>query len=108
MGSTIDNWEKIAQQKQQGIKAAIPPHWVIPDEKLPSQNQANVTDFLSQSGFFTDREIEIVSTDAIKTLTHLSNGSWKSEAVTLAYCKAAAAAHQLVRPLFHRKIEMMI
>lgn len=104
MGSTADNWQNIARQKQQDIKAAIPPKWVIPDEKLPSESQADVSDFLSQSGFFTSREIEIVSTDALRTLSYLSNGSWKSEDVTLAYCKAAAAAHQLVSLLFHTQI----
>jgi amidase len=104
MGSTTDNWQNIAKKKQQEIKAAIPPKWIIPDEKLPSESQADVSDFLSQSGFFTNREIEIVLTNALKTLSYLSNGSWKSEDVTLAYCKAAAAAHQLVRPLFNTQI----
>ncbi|KAJ5812227.1 hypothetical protein N7474_008528 [Penicillium riverlandense] len=99
MGSTADNWQNIAKKKQQEIKAAIPPKWVIPDEKLPSESQADVSDFLSQSGFFTNREIEIVSTDALKTLSYLSNGSWQSEDVTSAYCKAAAAAHQLTNCL---------
>lgn len=91
-----DNWQKIAQQKQQEIKKAIPSEWIIPAEIFPPDTQADVSTFLSRSGWFTQREIEIVSTDALMALSHLSGGSWKSEEVTRAYCKTAAAAHQLV------------
>lgn len=96
MGSTTENWQKIAQKKQQGIRNAIPSEWIIPADILPPETQADVSTFLAQSRWFTKREIEIVSTDALKTLSHLSGGSWKSEEVTRTYCKAAAAAHQLV------------
>lgn len=96
MGSTAENWQRIGQKKQQDITNAIPSEWIIPADILPPGTQADVSTFLAKSGWFTKREVEIVSTDALKTLSHLSGGSWKSEEVTRAYCKAAAAAHQLV------------
>lgn len=95
MGSTNENWEVIAEAKRKSLAAAIPAEWIIPTEILPPQIQADVSTFPSKSGWFTRRELEILSTDAVKILNHLSTGAWTSEEVTRVFCKAAAAGHQL-------------
>ncbi|GAD97024.1 acetamidase [Paecilomyces variotii No. 5] len=92
-------WETIAATKRQTLRDAIPAEWVIPAEILPSEQETDVTTFPRESGWFTDRELEITSTPAPELLSKLSTGSWTSEEVTKAFCKAAAAAHQLTNCL---------
>jgi amidase len=93
-------WETIAAQKRQALRASIPEEWLIPSDILPPDSQLDVTNFLKQSGWFTKRELEITSTPVPQLLVNIATGSWTSEEVTRAFCKAAAAAHQLVQILF--------
>jgi amidase len=92
------SWETIASQKRDALKASIPTEWVIPADILPPDTQADVTGFPKESGWFTERELEITSTPAPQILLNIATGSWSSEEVTRVFCKAAAAAHQLVYP----------
>lgn len=89
-------WESIAVTKRQALKASIPAEWVIPASIFPPNTQLDVTTFPQESGFFTKHELEITSTPALEIVSNLSSGSWTSEEVTKAFCKAAAAAQQLV------------
>ncbi|KAB8232666.1 hypothetical protein ETB97_012328 [Aspergillus alliaceus] len=95
----MESWKAIAKSKQEALKAAIPPEWVIPAHLLPPEHQADVTSFPRQSGWFTTRELEILSALAPRILAHIETGSWTSEEVTKVFCKAAAAAHQLTNCL---------
>ncbi|KAL1850107.1 hypothetical protein Plec18170_007205 [Paecilomyces lecythidis] len=72
-------WEIIAANKQQALRDAIPAEWVIPAGILPPEDQTDVTTFPRESGWFTDRELEITSTAAPELLSKLSTGSWTSE-----------------------------
>lgn len=90
------SWESIAATKRQTLKDSIPAEWVIPAAIFPPEDQLDVTTFPRESGFFTERELEITSISALTILSHLSSGSWTSEEVTKAFCKAAAVAQQLV------------
>lgn len=94
--ASSEPWESIAVVKRQSLQDAIPSEWVVPAEILPPEEQTDVTTFPRESGWFTDRELEIISTPAPELLTKLSTGAWTSEEVTKTFCKAAAAAHQLV------------
>ena len=89
-------WETIAAQKRHALRDSIPADWVIPSDILPPDNQLDVTTFPKQSGWFTKRELEITSTPATQILVNIATGLWTSEEVTRTFCKAAAAAHQLV------------
>lgn len=89
-------WETIAAKKRQALRASIPEEWVIPSDILPPDSQLDVTNFLKESGWFKKRELEITWTPAPQLLVNIATGSWTSEEVTRAFCKAAAAAHQLV------------
>ncbi|KAJ5167171.1 uncharacterized protein N7482_005952 [Penicillium canariense] len=92
-------WETIAAQKRKALIASIPTEWVIPSNFLPPESQLDVTGFPKQSGWFTDHELAIISTPAPELLVNIATGSWTSEEVTRAFCKAAAAAHQLTNCL---------
>ncbi|KAE8412438.1 amidase signature domain-containing protein [Aspergillus pseudocaelatus] len=95
----MNSWQAIAKSKQESLRAAIPSEWIIPAHLLPPEHQTDVTSFPRQSGWFTNRELEILSTSAPRILAHLETGSWTSEEVTKVFCKAAAAAHQLTNCL---------
>lgn len=90
------SWESIAATKRQALKDSIPSEWVIPADIFPPEDQLDVSNFPKESGFFTERELEIIATTAPIILSHLASGSWTSEEVTKTFCKAAAVAQQLV------------
>ncbi|KAI0406649.1 amidase [Xylaria palmicola] len=106
MGGT---WEAIAAKKRQDLLNSIPEEWRIPDHLLPPDSQADVTGFPEGSGWFTREELDITNSTALELLPRLASGELKSETVTRAFCKRAAAAHQLVNCLsetcFDRAIE---
>ncbi|KAL2813849.1 amidase signature domain-containing protein [Aspergillus granulosus] len=93
------SWEAVAEKKRQALQDSIPAPWIIPPDILPAADQADVTTFPRESGFFTDRELEITSMTAPDLLKKLASGEWTSEEVTTAFCKTAAVAHQLTNCL---------
>ena len=93
----VAKWEEIAQQKRAALRHTIPNEWVIPDNIKPPDSQLDVTGFPQESGWFTPKELEITSTSATGLLGKTTTGQWNAEEVTLAFCKKASAAQQLVR-----------
>ena len=93
---TVLSWQDVAARKRQEIVDSIPPEWIIPTKLLPSDSQKDVTTFPSQSGWFTTEELTITGSTASQILEKTTTGIWTAEAVTRAFCKRAAAAHQLV------------
>ncbi|KAJ5776812.1 amidase [Penicillium odoratum] len=91
-------WEDIVASKRASITAAIPAEWVLPT-LLPSAEQLDVSNFIAESGWFSDSQIEILKSTASELLPRLAQGSLSSKGVTKAFCKSAAAAHQLINPL---------
>ncbi|KAI1999000.1 hypothetical protein LOY97_006572, partial [Ophidiomyces ophidiicola] len=90
-------WERIAAAKQRKLAAAIPAEWRIPDDLLPTG--PNVLSFPQQSGWFTAHELAITNAGAGAILAQTRSGAWTAEEVTRAFCKRAAAAHQLTNCL---------
>jgi amidase len=91
-----EKWEEIAASKRAALLASIPKEWSIPADIKPPDSQLDVTGFPKDSGWFTEKELEITSISAVELIEKLKNGEWSSEDVTAAFCKRAAAAHQLV------------
>ncbi|KAF7532052.1 hypothetical protein G7054_g8315 [Neopestalotiopsis clavispora] len=102
------DWEQIGAKKRQALGDLIPSEWVIPAEVLPPHEHDDVSKFGS-SGWFTSEELEITESSVASLLPKLASGALKSETVTRAFCKRAAAAHQLTNCLseicFDRAIE---
>lgn len=89
-------WEALAAKKRQELLNSIPEKWRIPIHLLPPESRDDVTGFPESSGWFTQEELEITNSTAVELLPRLASGHLKSETVTRAFCKRAAAAHQLV------------
>ncbi|KXJ94830.1 acetamidase [Microdochium bolleyi] len=93
------SWETIAAKKRQALADSIPQEWRIPADVMPPESQDDVTGFPEASGWFTPEELAITSATVAELLPKLAAGQLSSEAVTRAFCKRAAAAHQLTNCL---------
>lgn len=91
------SWKDIAAKKRAELLDSIPEQWRIPADILPPESQLDVTTFPEKSGWFTAEELEYTNSSATVLLKRLRSGKYSSEQVTKAFCKRAAAAHQLVR-----------
>lgn len=90
------NWEKVAAGKRVALAESIPTLYRIPQDKLPPESQLDVTVWPKESGWFTPKELEITGSTASQILEKIASKTWSAEDVTAAFCKRAAAAHQLV------------
>lgn len=95
-GANGKRWAKIATAKRAALLNSIPPEYRIPINVLPPPTELDVTKFPTESKWFTEQELEITSTSAPLLLDKIANSVWTAEEVTKAFCKRAAAGHQLV------------
>jgi amidase len=85
-------WEKTAADKKARIAASIPEEWRI--KTLPTED--SVMNFPKISGIMSLEEIAITESSASDLVAQMAAGKLTSVAVTTAFCKRAALAHQLV------------
>jgi amidase len=85
-------WEEIAADKRARIAASIPPEWRI--TSLPSD--INVMNYPKASGIMSALELSITESSATDLVAQLAAGELTSVAVTTAFLKRAALAHQLL------------
>ena len=94
------DWKQISAKAQQILWDSIPSEWRIPKDKLPAEDQKDVTGFPAQCGILTKDELAITDGCATEIVKKIAAGEWKAEDVTRAFCKRAAIAQQLVSLLF--------
>jgi amidase len=93
---TKGDWRAIAKAKQAERWSKIPKEWIIREELY--KGEINVTSIPTICGVLTENEIHITSDyDATALLEKLRVGKFSSEEVTVAFCKRAAIAQQLVK-----------
>jgi amidase len=86
------SWEKIAADKRARIEASIPQEWRI--KTKPTED--SVMNFPKTSGIMSAEELAITESSATDLVAQMAAGKLTSVAVTTAFCKRAALAHQLV------------
>lgn len=91
----IPSWSEIAAAKVAARDALIPEKW-----RIPVTDALNVIDIPKTCGVLSPGEIEITETPAPKLVQKILSEELSSYDVTLAFCKRAAIAQQLVRPFF--------
>ncbi|KAL1859493.1 hypothetical protein Daus18300_009638 [Diaporthe australafricana] len=94
-----ETWEEIGARKREALLASIPEEWRVPADLLPPDSQDDVTTWPATSGWFTADELAITELSASGLVPKLASGALKSVVVTKAFCKRAAAAHQLINCL---------
>lgn len=93
-------WEKIAAAKRAALADSIPPEFRIPRRLVPPPSQLDVSRFPENSeGWFTQKELDITQSTASDIVQNVANRKWTAVDVTRAFCKRAAAAHQLTNCL---------
>ncbi|KIX07405.1 uncharacterized protein Z518_02058 [Rhinocladiella mackenziei CBS 650.93] len=91
-------WQETAVTFQVALKSKIPPEWVLPD--MRTTRPRNIMPIFKTCGVLTDRELEITEVeDAVTLLEKLHSKTWSSLDVTVAFCKRAAVAQQLINCL---------
>ncbi|KAK5119961.1 hypothetical protein LTR85_007037 [Meristemomyces frigidus] len=93
------DWTDIAAKAQTKLINSIPAEWRIPHDKLPPDEQLDVTGFPRQCGLLTDAELKITESFATEIVGAVAAGEWTAEEVTRAFCKRAAIAHQVTKCL---------
>ncbi|KAH7394422.1 amidase signature domain-containing protein [Pyrenochaeta sp. MPI-SDFR-AT-0127] len=93
------DWEKISAAKRAALAESVPTEYRVPKDQLPPESQLDVTAWPRESGWFSPKELEITDSTASHLLRQLASRTWSSEEVTKAFCKRAAAAHQLTNCL---------
>lgn len=92
----MTNYKILAAAKKAVQQDKIPKSWRILAEKF--QDVSNVMDVPLSCGLLDEKEAKITSNyDATALLEKLKARVWSVEQVTVAFCKRAAIAHQLVR-----------
>ncbi|KAF2476096.1 acetamidase-like protein [Lindgomyces ingoldianus] len=99
MTMAAQKWLKLAVAKRAALSELIPPEYRIPKHLLPPNTQLDVTPFPTESGWFSQKELEITSSTSPVILEKIASRTWTAEEVTRAFCKRAAAAHQLTNCL---------
>ena len=94
-GSMIaKSWEHVAQVQRDIRDSHIPTEWKL--KELPDSSVTNVMKVPYSSGIMTERELQLTEMDATALLELIATGTATSYDVTLAFCKRAAIAQQLV------------
>ena len=101
MGSTDMNWSQVAEDQRWSVEDAIPKEWRL--HTLPPESQINVMSIPYQCGSMSPRELELTDKDATELLQLLAAGLVSSLELTLAFCKRASIAQQLVNPSKERR-----
>lgn len=89
-------WKDLAAEKKRRIDASIPPEWRL---KTQTTGAVSVMDYPKESGIVSADELAITESSAASLVKKMALGELTSVAVTTAFCKRAALAHQLVRVL---------
>lgn len=96
LAETTPKWLELCNYKQAERERSIPAEWRIPASRLSTEKK-NLLDVPETCGILTEDEIKITSEfNAIELLEQIKSGKLSSEAVTIAFCKRAAIAQQLV------------
>ncbi|KAJ9477138.1 putative amidase [Pseudozyma hubeiensis] len=100
--STSMSWREKAAAKVQSRLASIPSAWHLPTSTLDHIDESSGSDVRSvpaSCGILSADELTITETPVADLLAKLQSREWSSEAVTTAFCKRAAIAHQLTNCL---------
>ena len=90
----IRPWQEIAKEQQAMRDAKIPPEWRL--KAPPGASVTNVFRVPYTCGIMSKRELELTDKDATELLELLSTGKLKAYELTVAFCKRASIAQQLV------------
>ena len=91
------SWQQVGSHERAMLYSKIPVGLRFSEAHLSMVSvQQQVINVPRQCGLLSEAEIDITESDAISLINKLASGQLSSVAVTTAFCKRAAVAHQLV------------
>jgi len=107
---TGKDWKSISLARQNETNNAIPKsHRLSPVVIESLQDPRNLISILEKCGILSQRELEITSTPSTtKLLADIRNRVYTAVEVTVAFCKRASIAHQLVGNSFTRRLRFLV
>lgn len=97
----VQDWREIVAKKRAEVAKQLPQEWRLPQTilgKINANADIGVLDIPAKSGVLTSKEVEITEKyDAVELVAKMAAKELSSSEVTLAFCKRAAVAHQVVR-----------
>jgi len=94
------NWQDIVAKKRAECASHLPAEWRLPSstlEKISAQSPISVVDVPATCGLLSAKELEITEKyDAVALVGKMASKELSSSEVTLAFCKRAAIAQQVV------------
>lgn len=100
---TEADWAAKAAVKRDSVLRKIPMEWLLTSDIIQTVSETstqNVLDLPRTCGILTQKEIDITERyDATDLIEKLASAELTSEEVTVAFCKRAAIAQQLVREI---------
>lgn len=103
----MTDWKTLASAHASKQLSSIPSDWILDGAKLREISGAGTSreghlvelDAARKSGLLSEEEITITQDfSATSILEHIRDQKFSAEEVTLAFCKRAALAQQLVSP----------
>ena len=89
------DWERIAYEKRESIRALLPKDWTAGEPAPSTSKLPNATEY--PRSFLTQREIDITEKyTAQELVSKLADRTYTSVEVTSAFCPRATIAHGLV------------
>lgn len=97
MSEPTSTWTTIVAKKQAERASKIPPEWIL--KSPPSEDVVNVMNVPYECGIMTENELSLTEKDATELIGLLAKQEITSYELTLAFCKRAAIAQQLLNCL---------
>ena len=90
-------WIAKAAVKRESTLAKIPSEWMLSTKDLEDASKQKQLTGSFMEKYFSDEEQEVLQQQATSLVDKLTKGEYTAKRVTVAFCKAAAIAHQIVR-----------
>lgn len=100
----VSDWTELVAKKRAEVAKKLPAEWRLPSSVLDTvsaTSDISVLDVPAKCGILTSRELEITEKyDAVELVAKMAAKELSASEVTLAFCKRAAVAHQVVSSRF--------
>jgi hypothetical protein len=96
----VRDWKDLVSQKRAEVAKELPQEWRLPSsilDTISATADISVIDVPKTCGLLSSKELEITTKyDAVELVAKMAAKELSSYEVTLAFCKRAAIAHQVV------------
>lgn len=97
----VQDWKDLVAKKRADVAKQLPQEWRLPQAILDTVNADAAISVLgvpAKCGLLTSKELDITEKyDAVDLIAKMASKELSASEVTLAFCKRAAVAHQVVR-----------